>query len=365
MYPIQSVDVTQESEETARQVLFWFDNWSLLFGYSIFARKRSKISFYWNHFREMVGIIGLLIGITNALYSGTVNKTFLYSTSVTLYYTTQIIYVCFLEIYGKTTANYLDDCFKIMSLHHKHFIKRLSQILSCLFIFSDLVMKEIYLISIPRFSIQSVFEIICTVYVVLLGDHIIHMSVLIIVMALSCYYSCINTIDKMRQKLLESKTVKDFSLVLMTFSSELESLVNRFNCTSGMPLAILLIEAFVSTAGAVSLLRQNQIRLWALTELLCVFYYVTFIIVLAIIGSVVSSRLDWRRKIIIDEVIYQRLKTIKATVDVKIGLQKISNNNLFNFSILSFLPLDMSLILGFSSSIITFTILFLQLESTG
>ena len=366
MFPKQSANVTQESEKTARQDLSWFDNWSLLFGYSVFAHKRSKITFNWNRFREMVGIIGSLLAIINALSYGTREK-FLYSISIIFFYTTNIIYVCFIEIYGKATANYLNDCFKAMSLHHKHRMKKLSQTLSCLLIFSDLYPKGIYLITIGKFSNKSVLGNICSAYILLLGDHILQMSVLIIIMVLSCYYSCINTIDNMRHKLLESKTLKDFSLVLMTSSSNLENLVYRLNCTIGVPLIILLLQVFISIAGAFSFLRQDitELRLWALTELLYVIYYFIFIIILAISGSVVKGKLDRRRKIIIDEVIYQRLTMIKATTDVKIGLQKISSIDLFNFSAFSFLPLDMSLILSFSSSIITFTILFLQLESSG
>ena len=367
MCPKRSMDETQESEETAKQYLLWFDNWSLLFGYSIFAHKRSKVIFYCNRFRAMVGIIGSLCLIIKALCSATTNKKFLYSTSITLFYTTQFIYISFICIYRKTAANYLNDCFKGMSLHHKHRIKQLSRILLCLFLFSDLVTKAIYLITFPKLSDGSVFEKICTTFTLLSADHIIHISFLVVIMVLSCYYRCIDTMNKMRQKLLESRTLKDFSLVLMTFSSGLENLVYNSNCTLGVSLVILLLQTFISTTGTLSFLRQNitKLRFWALTEFLYVIFYLIFIIVLAIIGSVVRDRLDRKRKIIIDHVIYQQLTMIKVTVDVKIALKKVSNSDLFNFSVLSFIPLDMSLILSFSSSIITFTILFLQLESTG
>ena len=359
--------MTQEYEETAKQDLLWFDNWSLLFGYSIFAHRRSKVIFYCSRFRAIVGIIGSLCLIINALSDAITNKKFLYSTSTTLFYTTQFIYISFICIYGKAAGNYLNDCFKGMSLHHKHRIKQLSQILSCLLLFSDLIPKGIYLITFVRLSDGSVLKKICIASTLLSADHIIHISFLVVIMILSCYYSCIDTIDKMRQKLLESKTLKDFSLVLMTSSSRLENLVYHFNCTIGVPLVILLLQAFITTTGVLSFIQRDftKLRLWAITEFTYIMYYLISIIILAIIASVLRDRLDRRRKTIIDDVIYQQLTMVKVTADVKIAMKKISNIHLFKFSVLSFVPLDMSLILSFSSSIITFTILFLQLESTG
>src|SRR5882762_7825586 len=128
MYPEKS-DVGQRRELKGRQVLSWFDNWSLLFGYSIFAHERCKYILYWNRFRAITGIIAALVVLVNAARNAT-SKNYLHLISTISFYITQI------QIYGKTTATYFNDCFNAMSLHHQHKIKKIFQLLSCFSILS-------------------------------------------------------------------------------------------------------------------------------------------------------------------------------------------------------------------------------------
>ena len=358
--------VSRERELTARQVLSWFDNWSLLFGYSIFAHQRSKYILYWNRFRAIIGIILGLTLVFDAARSAITSKKILYSISNTSFFSTQIIYFSLIQIYGKTIATYFDDCFDAMSVDHQKRIRKISQMLTYFVLLTELIMNSMYLVTIIRVTPESVTERIFNVFLLITEDHLVNMFFLELILILSCYYSCVNTINKMRRQWLTSRKINQLSLTLMISASKLENFVSRLNSINGIPLVILLIQTFISTAGVVSLLLQSetQLRFWALTECFSLIYYIFILIMLVIVAVCVKTKLDTKRKTIIDGVICQQLTNINLTADLQIGLQKMSNVGLFDFSVMSILPLDMSLILSFSSAMITFTILFLQLEAS-
>ena len=349
-----------------RQVVSWFDNWSLLFGYSIFAHERSKYILYWNRFRAIIGIIVAPNVVAVSAKYATTSKKFLYSISNTFFFTTQIVYFSLIQIYGKTISTYFNDCFDAMNLNHRNRIKKISQLLTCFVVLTKLITNSMYLVTFIRETEQHIIAIIFSVCLVFTEDHLVHIFFLYLIMILSCYYSCANTINRMRRKWLTSQEINELSLTLMISASKLENFIFRLNSINGISLIILLFQTFISTAGVLSFLLQNitYVRFLAIAEFVTLMYYIVIVIILAIVAVCVKSKLDMKRKTIIDDVIYQQLTNIKLTADLQIGLQKISNAGLFDFSVMSILPLNMSLILSFSSSMITFTILFLQLEAS-
>ena len=142
--------------------------------------------------------------------------------------------------------------------------------------------------------------------------------------------------------------------------------ISAFNTLCGPPLLLILAYTFVAVSGTLSLSRQTNYGtfIWRMTEFLFVFMYCLFIIFLVIMATIVRKNLDALRNSVICQLLQKTMSEDSVNIRWKLGLEIFSDYKLFEFSVMSLFPLDLNLVSYLTASIITYTILFLQLQSS-
>ena len=148
--------------------------------------------------------------------------------------------------------------------------------------------------------------------------------------------------------------------------SEMHKRISAFNTLCGPPLLLILAYTFVAVSGTLSLSRQTNYGtfIWRMTEFLFVFMYCLFIIFLVIMATIVRKNLDALRNSVICQLLQKTMSEDSVNIRWKLGLEIFSDYKLFEFSVMSLFPLDLNLVSYLTASIITYTILFLQLQSS-
>ena len=366
MWKVSATFTNKKPGITAKQGLWFFDSWSLLFGLSIFAHERSPVFHFWNRLRGFSLFSSALVSVLSSAHGFENPKNPLYELTSFIHFVNQSVYTLVLHFYAKRIARTFNDFFDLMTLRQQKRLRVFSICLTGIWIFVHIWFKLVYTISLSSMGIKSWME--CGVLIsVLIGvDHNIHVLLWVILLAASYYYTCKNSLTKIKMEIMTCKLYESCCRTVVIESSGMHQRISAFNKLCGPPLLLILAYTFVAVSGTLSLLRQTNYGtfIWKMTELVLVFMYCLFIIFLVIMATIFRKNLDDLRRSVLCGLLHQKLSENTVNIKWKLGLTMLSDYKLFEFSVMSLFPLDLNLVLNFTASIITFTILFLQLQSS-
>ena len=197
------------------------------------------------------------------------------------------------------------------------------------------------------------------------GDLYFHSLIWISLLIIGSYYECQNCFNSIEKK-LTLRTERDATLpsFVMSRAIMIKQSVSAVNMFSGFPLLITIGYIFIGFSGVLSLARNNVKGVLLIRVLECgyIVIYCLAIIALAIMVTVFRNKLESRKSALAFKLTHQNHEYL--TVNWKMGLDTLCDPKLFEFSIMGLFSLDLSLILKFTASQITFTVLMLQLESS-
>ena len=350
----------------ARQGLWLFDSWSLLFGISIFAHERGSLFHFWNRLRGFLLLLSVLISVWSAVELLEKPKNPLHELSSLIYFINQSVYTLVLHLYVKRIATTFNDFFDLMTLRQQKRLRVFSICLTGVWIFVHIWFKLVYTISSSSISIKSWMEYGILITVITGVDHNSHVLFWVILLAASYYYTCKNSLAKIKIEIVACKFHESCCRTVVIESLGMHKRITEFNTLCGPPLLLTLAYTFVAVSGALSLLKQTNYGtfIWKMTELLVILIYCLFIMFLVIMATIFRKNLDDLRRSVICRLLHQKLSESTVNIKWKLGLGMLSDYKLFELSVMSLFPLDFNLVLNFTASIITFTILFLQLQSS-
>ena len=366
MWKISATSTNKKPGITAKQSFWFFDYWSLLFGLSIFAHERSSVFRFWNRLRGFSLFSSALASVFSAAQVLENPKNTLYELTALIHFVNQSVYTLVLHFYVKRIATTFNDFFDLMTLRQQRRLRIFSICLTCIWIFVHVWFKLVYTISSSSMRIKSWVEYGVLIGIIIGVDHNIHVLVWVILLAASCYYTCKNSLEKIKIEIMTCKFYESCCRTVVIESSGMHQRISAFSKLCGPPFLLILAYTFVAVSGTLSLSRQKDYGtfIWKITELLVVLIYCLFIIFLVIMATIFRKSLDDLRRSVICGLLHQKLSSSTVNVKWKIGLEMLSDPKLFEFSVMSLFPLDLNLVLNFTASIITFTILFLQLQSS-
>lgn len=371
-----------ESEErgkriSARNILHVYDIYSFVFGYSFFATKQGcRCLRIWNRIRGGFAFMAAFIGSVGTMRKLPTNKFVLWQINVIMYLSTQVIYVFMLHLFcGRHVTRVMDSMIQTLKESQVKRVQRLSLVLTTLAITIYLLENGCYLSSHDIFKpgVMSSKKWTSSVAVILTAtqaDHIFHGCIMFSLMQVSCYYSCVNRLNKL-DSLMPSASTNGESLrrIICTECCLIRETISSVNKFAGLPLSLLLIYTFAAIPGSISNMGQIDEKplFWRITELSVVGLYGVTFISIVVLATVLKHKLETRRQHVVDSLLlphHSCTDVIGMTIKWKLTLNKLTDPTLFDFSIMSITSLESDFIFSFTSSVITFSILFLQLESS-
>ena len=351
---------------TAKEGLWLFDSWSLLFGISIFAYKRGSLFRVCNQLRGLSLLSCSIISVLSSVQILKNSKNFLFELTALIYFLNQSVYTLALHFYAKRIATTFNDFFDLMTLRQQKRLRVFSICLTGIWIFVHFWFFFVFITSSSSTSTKSWMEYGILITVITGVDYNIHVLVWVILLAASYYYTCKNSLVRIRMEIMTCKIFESCCQTVFIEASGMHNRISEFNTLCGPPLLLTLVYTFLAVSGTLSLLRHKNygIFIWKMTELLVILIYCLFIMFLVIMATIFRKNLDDLRRSVICRLLHQKLSESTVNIKWKFGLEMLSDYKLFELSVMSLFPLDFNLVLNFTASIITFTILFLQLQSS-
>ena len=347
----------------AKDCLWLFDYYSFFLGISIFVHERCKFLLYFNCLCKSIQIIFSLLGAVLSFKIICHSLTPLYELNNGMFFAGHLILKVLMHIQGDDIGKEFDDVFTKMKEHEK---RRMCIISSCLTSIS--ILNHVWTIVVNAIlqskSSHSWEDYLIFVTLQVNGDLYIPTLTWIFLLILGNYFVCQNCFNNIDQKLTprseRDATLPDFVLSNAIMIKQSVSAVNMF---SGFPLSICIGYIFFGFSGVLSLARNNVKGSLLRRVFECGYVALFFlaIIVLLVMVTLLRHKLESRRSALVFRLSLQNYECL--TVNWKIGLETLSDPKLFEFTVMHFFSLDLSLILKFAASHITFTILMMQLES--
>ena len=347
----------------AKDCLWLFDYYSLLLGISIFVHERCKFLVYFNYFRKSIQIILSFLAAICSFKMIFHSSTPLFELNYWMFYVGHLIFCMFMNIQGDSICWQFNNVFVRMKKPQK---RRMCIISSCLttvmiLIHACLVVEYTILESKTNYSWDNY---ITMVSIQVNGDLYFHSLTWVSLLILGCYYNCQNCLNNINRSLtLQSERDATLSQFILSRAAIIRRSVSAVNRFSGFPLLVTIGYIFIGFSGILSYTRNSvNTLLLKVSECIYLATYCLAIVALLIMITVLRHKLESQRSALVFRLSHENHE--RLTVNWKIGLETLCDPKLFEFTVIDFLSLDMSLILKFAASQITFTVLMLQLESS-
>ena len=348
----------------AKDCLWLLDYYFLFLGINIFVREKSKFLVYFSYLCKSIQMMLSLLG---AVYSfktifSSVNP--LYDLNCTTFFVGHLIFNTLMYIQAENICRQFNDAYTKMKEHQK---RKMYIVSSCLTSISILI--HIWIIAVNAI-LQSNTDYSREDYLFFLilqvnGDLYFPSLTWISLLILSNYYECQNCFHNIEQKLTpgteRNATFPDF---VLSRAIIIKQSVSAVNILSGIPLFVTISYLFIGFSGTISLSRNNKQAkpVWRISECCYVALFFLTIIAFLIMVTVIRHKLESRRSTVVFRLSLKNYECL--TINWKIGLETLCDPKLFEFTVMGFFSLDLSLILQFAAAHITFTILMVQLESS-
>ena len=348
----------------AKDCLWLFDYYSLFLGISIFVNERRKSVVCFNFIRKFIQII---LSFSAAICSFKMifhSSTPLYELNYFMFYVGHLIFSMLMHTQGANISQQFNDIFTRIEKPQK---KMLYIVSSCL----TIILILIHIWTITLFAIlESTTSYSWDNYIVIISiqvnnDFYIHSLTWISLLILVTYYDCQNCLNNINRRLtFQSERDSTLSQFILSRVEIIKGSVSAVNMVSSLPLLITIGYIFIGFSGVISVARSKLKGSLLLRVSECAYVAVYFFAVtaLVIMVTVLRRKLELWRSTLLFKLSHDNHEFI--TVNWKIGLETLCDPKLFEFTVMGLFPLDLSLIVKFAASHITFTILMLQLEAS-
>ena len=348
----------------AKDCLWLFDYYSQFLGISIFVYERHQSLVYFNYFRRSIQIILSFLGAVFSFKTIFHSSTPLYELNLWMFFVGHWIFCMLINIQGDNICRKFNEIFSRMEDAQKRRINIVSSFLTIIWILIHIWSTVTFAI-LELTTSHSWDEYIVFVSFQVNGDLYFHSLIWISLLILGSYYDCQNCLNDINQKLtFQSERDATLSQCILSRAAIIKQSVSAVNTFSGFPLLITIGYIFIGFSGILSFTRNNvkETLLLKISECIYLGAYCLAIVALLIMVTLLRHKLESRRSALVFRLSHDNHKCL--TINWKIGLKTLCDRKLFEFSIMGLFSLDLSLILKFVASHITFTILMMQLESS-
>ena len=326
--------------------LKWFNRFSLFFGYSISSRGLLRI---YNLFYAFLLVLHAFYQIFKFLILMG-NSTFFVRLNFIMYYFSQLIYLFAIHVYGHRMHDFINSMSTDLTLRQKKIIQWIS-ILGWIPILIHRISFTVYRIVYGNLLSEYIIEI---VWKSLHVSHISHALVFYFISLVTCYFSC-------SKLLLVIKNSKD-PLMMTQIITKIEKQIKGINRISSIPFFILLPYLFLCFPAYSAPKDFNTIFLRLIVMFMII--YCMMLLLTVFTAIIFKKKLESQRMTVIEKLMTSDEAKLLMTNEWNICITRLFDEKLFDFSVISLFSIDFSFLTSFSSALISYSILFYQLQNS-
>ena len=290
---------------------------------------------------------------------------FLWDLAGSVYFLSELTYVLILlPLLRKKISRILDVCFIRMTLKQQQTVKRTSHVLVVLMVLQMLYYNVCFSWSqVNRLGYQwNTFLLLLVVFYDIPFEF--HGFSLCIIMLLCCYFASQNSMRNIFKMIRKCQGISGCSADCDQILESVAKATQDFNCVAGKIISILfLVLYFYIPSKMFYAASTNGVeRVWMQAELALIALHLVGVVIIIITAQKVSNELDKERNKIVNFV--TKIDTCHCSSQGMVFILQLKDPALFQFTGNNMFTLDNGLILNFAGSLITFTILLCQLESS-
>jgi len=348
------IDIQQKNEMQEKyDPLKLFNFCSFLFGISISVRNQSRLVRVVHLILFIICSINIALNSVDTLYFYKSASTILWLLRRIYFNSGAAFYCLFIHLFGNKIYQTINNLIKNLTFDQKKRIKLITTI-GCVIIITERIAINAYgyILEVEKngFSFKRlIFEL----FLLIRPNYIFHSFLVYTVFQMAFFYSCINLLNE-----LESCLNPSPKLIMKTVVEIYQNL-NSLNMFAVIPFSILLPYLFIILPGCAQTKNQSVIYLLFIFTVM----YCSCFIVAVVTATVFKRKLQTKRNQFIQTLFSKKEHMKFRSIEWTICLDQLSDKNMFNFSVLSLFSIDFSLLMSVSSAVITFSILFFQLDS--
>jgi len=329
------------------QPLKWFNRFSLLFGYSISSKGLLRI---YNSFYAFLLVLNAFYQIIKFLLFME-NTTILTRLDFIMYYSGQLIYLFAIHVYGHRMYDFFNSMSTDLTLRQKKIIQWIS-ILGWIPIVFHRMSCTVYRIVYGGLfaDYSSIEQVGKSLHI----NHISHAFVLYLIFLVTCYFSC-------SKLLLVMKNSMDPLMITQTIT-KIEKRIKGTNRIASLPFFVLLPYLFVCLPAYSS--RDNFNILFMMLMVMFMLMYCMMLLLTVFTAITFKNKLESQRKTVIRKLMTSDEAKFLMTNKWNICITRLSDEKLFDFSVMSLFSIDFSFLTSFSCALISYSILFYQLQNS-
>ena len=337
-------------KNTTDNPLKWFNRISFLFGLCISVHEHGRLMRIYHGLHGLIVIshaIKQLIFWSHYFLQGIR----LFKLDALFFFVGQIVYALVIHLYGHAMFGMIKDMSMNLTRKQRKFIEIIS-IVFWIPLIIERILMTFFLINRYHFTLEGIFSIM---YKSICVSHVFHVFSLHLLFIITCYFSCSNRLQRMKKL--------NNPLVFIQTVFEIEKQVDRVNKIAIIPFSLLMPRLFILLPSAASHGPDEVQGLDILLASLAVGY--TFILLIHVVTVIVLKRkLESKRQVVLEKLITSHERSsIKAIYEWKQCLERLKEKQLFDFSVMSLFSIDFSFLMSLSSAVISFSILFFQMEN--
>ena len=353
MYRIKH-DSHDHHEKGEYDPLKWFNRLSLFYGVSIASQghgRLTRLQVLYTRFNRLVLVLNTLYYL---IFFGNINfrRIKLFNMDLMYYCFGRIIHVLILQFYGNKIWNLIKIMTRNCSLRQQKVIERITVYvwvfniidrITCLF-------AVIFLYDF-KLTISIIINLIVTSVSV---NFVFHSFSLYLLVFMSFYF---NT----NRVFLEMKKCTN-PLFLVHKTSQIKKYMNEVNKIAAIPFLMTLPYLFIALPSSFSRSKDFS-YIFAVILFVITLSYSALIIITVITVIVFKNKLESQRQDLLDSLMASYGAKFLLTNEWKICVHRLLDDKLFDFSVFSLFSIDFTFLMSFSSAVITFSILFFQIEN--
>jgi len=329
--------------------LKWFNRLSCLFGLSFNSRDHGRFFKFYNKF---YGFLVWIYAVYHVLKFLVLMTRFpsLAKLDTIMYYFSQIIYILVIHVWSNRLSKFFNSLSSDLTLKQKKIIHWISII--C---WIPLLIQRIAFTFVRFFFGGNFFDNILIIKLAksLHVSHIIHAFVLHLIFLVSCYFSCLKELREINDSVDPINITKTLN--------KIEKQLKEVNRIAGLPFLILLPYLFINFP-AYSFVR-NFNREFHVLIVYCMIMNCSFLLINAFTAIVLKEKLESKRMTVIEKLMSSNESKLPTSIEWNICITRLFDDKLFDFTVFSLFKINFSFLMSFASALITYSILFFQIDS--
>ena len=331
--------------------LKWFNRCCFPFGLSISVHEKGRLMKFYHRLHGILIITHAFYKVFSSAVKMSQNPRLFYLDTI-FYSLGRLVYISIIQAFGHHIHGMIQSMYGNLRLQEFKMIERISLIGMALHL-TDKIAFDIQRFIVRGFHLKDLIDHWVFSFQL---NIIIHAFILYLLFLTAFYFSC--------SKMLDDMNIMKNPRQLVDMTCEIEIQLNEVNKIAGISYLISFPLLFIALPASATGHRSRTTTEETMVGVV-IFVYCLLIILSVFTVIFMKKKLKSKRDVIVYELMTCHEGKSMTTIGWQICFDRLMDKNLFDFSVMSLFSIDFSLVMSFGSAVITFSILFFQMENSS